>query len=108
MRLECASPPGPGRVRCAAELRPEPGQRLLWADVLAIHSAAEVRPLRSRVRADIGADGAARAALALVVSARGRFELVLRGRAVVCIAQEQGAQCRPVTRDARVELRVGG
>lgn len=108
LQLDCESPPEPGRVRCSVQLRPQSGQRLSWADVLVVESSAFVRPLRSRVRAELTPDGSARAALALVATQRGRFQVVLRGRAVVCTGGEQGAHCRPATREASVEVRIGG
>lgn len=107
MTIQCESPASPGRVRCAAELRPREGQRILWADILAVRSSGHTRPLRSRVRATLSQDGAARATLALLAKGSGRFELVLRGRAVVCIGREQGAGCRPAVQEATAALRVG-
>ena len=94
-------------MRCDVELRAPEAARLAWSDVLVVSAPSGARPLRSRVASSVGKDGVGRAALALVAPATGVFPLVLRGRASVCVRAEAGAQCRAVTRDTEVQVRVG-
>ena len=106
--LRCDPAPAPGRLRCALSLEVTPDLRLSWVDALVVGAPAFVRPLRSRVpqRKLTGKDSKADVLLALLAHGTGRGTLTVRARAVVC-ARDRPASCRPVARDASIELEVG-
>lgn len=98
----------PGRVRCGIDVRPPPGEKLVWADVVVIKVPSFSAPLRGRVGPlEATAKDAAgyRFALALVARATGKGELGLRVRAVVC-AEKKG--CRTLEVEPVTEVVVGG
>jgi hypothetical protein len=107
-RLSCEPAPAPGRVRCALSLEVTPDLRFSWVDALVVAAPAFARPLRSRVpqRKLTGKESKADVLLALLASRTGRGTLTVRARAVVC-SRDPLASCRPMSRDASIELEVG-
>lgn len=104
--MTCASAPGPGRVRCDAEVRAPPGSRIAWADVVIVEAPAHVAPLKARIPpsdATESRDASWRWGLAVVAKERGKGELKARVRAVVCT----GDACAPMTRDLAVVVAAG-
>lgn len=101
----CPSADAPGRVKCTAELRAD-GARIAWADVVVASAPAFVTPLRGRMPPSDATETRAevwRFAFAIVAKERGRGELVLRVRAVVC----EKDTCRPEEREVRAVVSVG-
>jgi hypothetical protein len=105
--LRCEPAPTPGRVRCSLALEVGQNLRFSWVDALVVRAPAFARPLRSRVpQRKLGKDSKAEVLLALLASGTGRGTLTVRARAVVCSRAEPSA-CRPLSRDASIELEVG-
>ena len=108
--LGCRPEAAPGRVLCELNFKALPGARLAWADALVIATPEFAKPLRSRVTPERSLDANAterKVGLAFVASQNGVGQVVVRARAVVCRGQGQAERCRPVTQEARAEIRVG-
>lgn len=102
----CPAADAPGRVRCSAEAIAPAGSRIAWADVVIVSSPSFVVPLRGRMPPSDATDTRSdrwRFAFAVVAKQRGKGELVLRVRAVLC---EKDA-CRPQEREVRAQVSVG-
>lgn len=100
----CPPADGPGRLRCTAEVR-APNGRVAWADVVIVSAPPFVVPLRGRMPPSDATDVERelwRFAFAIVAKQRGRGELVLRARAVVC----DGDACRAEEREVRAPVVV--
>jgi len=98
-----------GRVVCELELETPEG-RLPWADVTVTAAPPFARPLRSRValaEARARTERRVRLPVAFVATAPGRGTASFRARAVVCLPESGGEQCRQVTRELVAELVVG-
>lgn len=101
----CDKVMGPGRVRCAAELRPGAGETVRWADLQIVETPAFVSALKGRVGpADATREPAKwRFSFGLVARARGSADVTLRVRAVVC----RGEVCRPEVLPVLAKVAVG-
>ena len=105
---QCDRASEPGRVRCGVDVRPPPGERLVWVDVVVVKVPSFSAPLRGRVgplEATAKDPTGYRFALALVARATGKGELGLRVRAVVC-SDKTG--CRTLEAEPLTEVTVGG
>jgi hypothetical protein len=106
--LRCEPAPAPGRVRCALALEVDESLRFTWVDALVVRAPAFARPLRSRVaqRKLSGKDSKAEVLLALLASGTGRGTFTVRARGVAC-SRVAPSVCRPLSREASIELEVG-
>lgn len=111
---QCDRASEPGRVRCGVDVRPPPGESLVWADVVVVRVPGFSAPLRGRVgplEATAKDPTGYRFALALVARATGKGELALRVRAVVCAEKSEKAEkagCRAIEAEPVSEVTVGG
>jgi hypothetical protein len=108
----CPPADAPGRVKCTADLKVEPGAKIAWADVVISSAPSFVVPLRGRMPPSDAIetrDDLWKFAFAIVAKQRGRGELVLRARAVVCTvsANHSGDACHPEEREIRTVVSVG-
>src|SRR5260221_1406592 len=108
--MSCERKATKGRVICDVELEAQQG-RIAWADVVVVEAPRFAPPLRSRVGiadARSRTDKRVRLPVAFLATAQGRGAVGMRARAVVCRANEGGAEaCRPVTKDVTAEIVVG-
>jgi len=117
VEVRCPRRDDPGRVVCELSLSSQaPGALLFWADALVVQAPAFVRPLRSRIKAELPEQGSptTRLSAAFVARELGRAEVALRARAVLCArrptagnASEAPLSCSTVTRALGAELVVG-
>jgi hypothetical protein len=106
--LSCEPAAGPGRILCELRARATQG-KLVWSDALVVRAPGFVRPLRSRLVAQLGtpaASGGAWAKLALVASEAGEGKLELLARGVICQDGPAGESCTPVLAPVTVEIHV--
>ena len=102
----CPAADAPGRVLCTAEARPPLGSRVEWADVAIVSTPSFIVPLRGRMAPSDATETQNelwRFAFAIVAKQRGKGELVLRVRAVIC----EKDSCHPEEREVRVPVAVG-
>jgi hypothetical protein len=107
-RLTCQRAPGPGRILCEFSTQAHTG-KLVWSDALVLHAPSFVRPLRSRLVAQLDPSGAASASakLALIATEAGEGKLELLARAVVCREGPSGEWCDPEVLPVTALVTVG-
>lgn len=102
----CDRAPGPGRVRCELDIRPRAGRTVRWADLQVLETPPFLQALRGRAGpgdASLREPTLWRFPFALAAKERGRGEVTLRGRAVVCT----GDRCEGAQQITRVSVLVG-
>lgn len=111
LTLNCQQRASRGRVSCELEVDAL-SRSVSWADLVVVQAPDFARPLRSRVgpnEASHKSERRIRLPIALVATATGRAELVVRGRAVLCesAGTPPKSVCVPAVREARAEVFVG-
>jgi hypothetical protein len=102
----CPAADAPGRVKCTAEARVSPGSKIAWADAIIVSTPPFIQALRGRIAPSDATDTQDelwRFAFAVVAKQRGKGEIVLRVRAVVC----QNEACHPEEREVKTQVSVG-
>jgi hypothetical protein len=102
----CDAPASVGRFRCEVEAHAAPGSALRWVDVQLVDGPPWVTILKGRLAgadAVVQTDALWRFAFSAVARERGKGELQLRLRAVVC----ENTACAPVEILVPAAIRVG-
>ena len=106
----CPPADAPGRVKCTAEVRSSDGAKISWADIVITSAPAFVVPLRGRMPPSDATethDDLWKFAFAIVAKQRGKGELVLRVRAVVCTSADGSSACHAEEKEVRTVVSVG-